>query len=395
VSLVFDSPSGIATMQTDEGKVAQILRNFLTNAVKYTERGQIRVTAQAGPEDVVVFSVRDSGIGIAADDLPRIFEDYGQIESHLQKRIKGTGLGLPLTRKLAALLGGTVSVRSRPGAGSTFYAVIPRVYRSIEPDNPGAGLRWAVDPARSPVLVLDCDPAAVSIYDKHLDNSGYQCIRTKTLEDARSALRDFRPLAAIVALSACGNSGESLLGEIKSTESTSGIPVIAVTSSGDSRTGIDLGADLACSEPVPRQWLLDKLRGFEASRSFETALIVDDRERDRYLIKESLLALGQFDVIEAETGREAFGRLRSVRPDVIFLDLALPDMSGFEILDHLKSDNHTKSIPVIINTSQVLDEEARSRLSEQAVDILAKGSQTREEAIARIRGSLQKAGLHP
>ena len=103
-------------------KLAQILRNFLSNAVKFTERGEIRVAAAAGPDDTVDLSVTDTGIGIAAEDLPRIFEEFGQVENHLQRRIKGTGLGLPLSRKLAELLGGSVSVRSEPGVGSTFFA---------------------------------------------------------------------------------------------------------------------------------------------------------------------------------------------------------------------------------------------------------------------------------
>ena len=108
VTLIFDEPIGVTTLESDEGKVAQILRNFLTNAVKFTEQGEIRVSARAGPGDMVIFSVKDSGIGIAASDLDRIFEEYGQIESPLQKRVKGIGLGLPLTQKLARLLGGAV-----------------------------------------------------------------------------------------------------------------------------------------------------------------------------------------------------------------------------------------------------------------------------------------------
>jgi signal transduction histidine kinase/CheY-like chemotaxis protein len=394
VSLVFDSPSGIGTLQTDEGKVLQILRNFLSNAVKYTVRGQIRVAAQSGPEDVVVFSVKDTGIGVAAEDLNRIFEDFGQVESDLQKRIKGTGLGLPLTRKLASLLGGSVSLRSQLGVGSTFYAVIPRTCPSREQGDPAPALRWAVDPARSPVLVVDDDPSAVSIFDKHLENSAYQNIRARTLDDARKALRDFRPLAVVLISSVEGNSGESLLREIKSKESSLGIPTLVITSTDDTLKFIDLGANDSCRAPVSRDWLVNRLRDFEARRSIETALIVDDRERDRYLIKETLLALGEFDVIEAESGQEAFRQLRSALPDVIFLDLVLPDMSGFEILDHLKSDDYTKNIPVIINTSRILGDDERNRLTEKAVDILAKGSESPEQAIAQIRGSLKKAGLH-
>jgi signal transduction histidine kinase len=281
VSLRFEEPAGIPTVQSDEGKIAQILRNFLTNAVKFTERGEIRVTASRGPDDTITFAVQDSGIGIATDDLDRIFEEYGQIDNPLQKRVKGIGLGLPLTKKLARLLGGSVSVHSEPGLGSTFFATMPRVFDSRAPDEQPASAAASIESARP--------------------------------------------------------------------------PVVAVTK----------------------------------------ALIVDDQEQDRYLIVETLSALGRFEIFEADDGEEALALARTEKPDVIFLDLVLSDTTGFEILDRLKSDVDTKDIPVIINTSKTLDEQERERLVPDTVAILAKGSRSREEALSQVRTSLKKAGLHP
>jgi signal transduction histidine kinase len=126
--LQFDDAADIPVMRTDEGRLSQILRNFLSNAIKYTERGEIRVQCCVADDDRARFSVADSGIGISPDDQGRIFEDYGQIDGPIQRRVRGTGLGLPLTRKLAALLGGTVSVTSAVGGGSTFTVIIPRDY---------------------------------------------------------------------------------------------------------------------------------------------------------------------------------------------------------------------------------------------------------------------------
>ncbi len=140
VALVFEDSSGLPPLYADEGKLTQILRNFLSNAAKFTERGEIRVAAHPDPGDRVAFAVTDSGIGIAAEDLPRIFEEFGQVENPLQRRTKGTGLGLPLSRKLAEVLGGCVTVRSEPGVGSTFAVTIPRIYRpaveGAEPASP-------------------------------------------------------------------------------------------------------------------------------------------------------------------------------------------------------------------------------------------------------------------
>jgi signal transduction histidine kinase len=293
VALVFDLPEDIPTLETDEGKVAQILRNLLTNAVKFTEYGEIRVSARRGPEDMVVFTVKDTGIGIAAGDLDRIFDDYGQIESSLQRRAKGFGLGLPLTRKLAKLLGGNVSVVSEPGVGSTFVAVVPRVLRHGGEHEAAADESRRFDTAKAPLPIIDHDPSAIS------------------------------------------NAPE------------------------------------------------------------KTALIVDDRELDRYVIKGALAALGRFEIVEVDVGEEALDQARSVKPDVIFLDLILSDITGFEILDRLKSDAETRDIPVIINTSKILDETERARLIAHTAAIVAKGKESRDEVITEVRESLIKAGVYP
>ncbi len=298
VSLGFDNPDAIGELRTDEGKVSQILRNFLSNAVKFTERGEIRVSALPGPRDCVIFSVRDSGIGIAAENLNRIFDEYGQIDSPLQGRAKGVGLGLPLTRKLAQLLGGEVSVRSEIGAGSEFLAEIPRYFGGVAQDQLGGETAREIEGSRGVVVMLDNEPA----------------------------LR------------------------------------------------FDPGHDRV---------------------SLERALIVDDMIGDRYLIKGTLAAIGQFDIIEADHGEAALGLARTQQPDVIFLDLSLPDMSGFDVLARLKSDALTQKIPVIIHTSKTLNEEERGRLVKEGVAVLAKGNRSREAAIAQVRDSLLKAGLRP
>jgi signal transduction histidine kinase len=128
VALVFEMPAGEIELMTDEGKVSQILRNFISNAIKFTERGEIRVSA-AEADDTVVFAVSDTGIGIAPEDQGRIFQEFEQVDHALQRRVTGTGLGLPLSRKLARLLGGDLDLASTVGVGSRFELRVPRVYR--------------------------------------------------------------------------------------------------------------------------------------------------------------------------------------------------------------------------------------------------------------------------
>jgi signal transduction histidine kinase len=128
--LVFDDAAALPVLFTDEAKVAQVLRNLVSNALKFTEAGEVRVSARGAPDETIVFAVRDTGVGIAPEDQARIFEDFAQVDGHIQRRRRGTGLGLPLSRKLAELLGGTLTLRSEPGRGSTFTLVLPREYRA-------------------------------------------------------------------------------------------------------------------------------------------------------------------------------------------------------------------------------------------------------------------------
>src|SRR5262249_40741475 len=152
IALVFEEPEDVPPLYTDEAKVSQILRNFLSNAIKFTERGEVRVTARfLEDENAVVFAVADTGSGIAAEAQALIFQEFTQIDSPLQRRVQGTGLGLPLCRKLADLLGGRVEVESEPGVGSTFTAVIPAVYAPLMGPPP----TWEVDPRRVPLLVVE------------------------------------------------------------------------------------------------------------------------------------------------------------------------------------------------------------------------------------------------
>jgi signal transduction histidine kinase/CheY-like chemotaxis protein len=395
VSLVFETPTDMPALHTDAGKVEQILRNFLTNALKFTERGRIRLRSQRAPGDRVLFSVSDTGIGIAAEDLDRIFEEFGQLENPLQRRVKGTGLGLPLARKLAQLLGGDVYVQSEPGVGSTFFASIPRFYQAESENGSGADSRWQRDPARLSVLLISSNSEELGINEQEFDGSGFQLFLLRSFADAREAIQELRPIAIVVDLSDDPKSAAALLSELESDDRTRDLAALVIGHEDQRTLVMTLNADDFCVKPLVSTWLLERLVAIEARRSPEKALIVDDRERDRYLIKEALTALGRFVVIEADRGDTAIRLASARKPDVIFLDLGLPDLNGLEILNRLKADPETQNIPVVINTSEILNDEKRRQLAENAVAVLSKGNESRNEMIAQVRGSLIKAGLYP
>jgi len=383
VALVFEDPEDVPPLYTDEGKVSQILRNFISNALKFTERGEVRVSARLVERGEIRFEVADTGIGIAAEDQEQIFEEFAQIDSPLQRRVKGTGLGLPLTRKLASLLGGHVGVASELGVGSTFTAVIPVTYEVAE-----VSPTWDVDAERVPVLVVEDEPEALLVYEKFLSGSSFQMLPARTLREARSAMSTFRPRAMVLDVLLRGEDSWAFLAEVKRRDDTRDIPIVVVTTVDDERKGAALGADAYCVKPVDRHGLLHVLTRLTSPETIRRILIVDDEEIARYVLRQHLTA-PRHVLSEATSGSEAIRCAREEHPDVICLDLTMPEADGVEVLRALKKDPATSHIPVIVVTSRVLDDAEAQELLTMAAAILPKEAVSRERAIHTIDEALR------
>ncbi|UBF23818.1 response regulator [Kovacikia minuta CCNUW1] len=391
VTLMVEEPQGISTLYTDEGKVAQILRNFVSNALKFTEQGEVRVSA-VQEDDTVTFFVADTGIGITPENQERIFEDFIQIESHLQKRVKGTGLGLPLSRKLAELLGGSISVCSQVGQGSTFSASIPIIYPHayeipslLQPTSP-------LKLAHQPILVIEDHLETLFIYKKHLQDSKYQLIETRTLHQARQALQQLRPAAIILDILLEGQNGWILLREIKGEVETHTIPVIVITVVDNEKQALALGADAFLIKPVERLPLLSKLNTLVSQGKPQKLLLIDDDPAYRYVVKQ-LLVETSLQILEAESGQKGLALADSEQPDAILLDLKLPQVNGFDVLDQLQCNPTTRSIPVIIHSSTHLDAEVKSSLAERCITILSKETASHAVTASQLQDALIRAGL--
>jgi signal transduction histidine kinase/CheY-like chemotaxis protein len=235
LSLVFDEPEGLPMMNTDEGKVSQILRNFISNALKFTEAGEIRVSASlAGGGDTVMFDVADTGIGIAPEDQERIFDDFTQIDNPLQRMLKGTGLGLPLTRKLATLLGGRVGVRSSLGIGSTFWAEIPvRHELAVQEVTPLPAPQFETPnaaPGTLRVLVIDDDDAARYAISSFAARPGTEIIEAENGLAGIARAQTVHPDIILLDLMMPGLGGHEVLQRLKSDSGTAATPVIIITS---------------------------------------------------------------------------------------------------------------------------------------------------------------------
>ena len=383
VTLTFEDCRDIPPMYSDEGKISQILRNFLSNALKFTERGEVRVAATVEGERIR-FSVSDTGIGIAKSDQERIFQDFVQVDGPLQRRIKGTGLGLPLSKKLAQLLRGDVSVESAPGLGSTFSLDIPLSWQA----HPIATVEAsAAESAEGiPVLVLENRADALLLYSRWLMNTEFRMIAAGTVHDAELKIAAHKPSLLVLDVMLDGEDSWGLLASLKNSQATRHIPVVMITTVDDPRKALNLGADDYMVKPINREAMLGSMRRLTGSGA--RVLIIDDDEKDRHILKYRLRASGM-EIMEASSGEEGIAKAVSGHPKLIFLDLSMPGMSGYEVLDALKADPRTASITVVVNTSLQLGEDDAKRLNRAAAAILYKsqGGRALETLIARLETS--------
>lgn len=255
VDLVFEEVEPGLTMYTDEAKLSQILRNFVSNALKFTEEGEVRVSARRIAQGLVAFSVQDTGVGIAPEHQQQIFEEFTQVENRLQRRVKGTGLGLPLCRKLAGLLGGRVEVSSSLGEGSTFTALLPQTYSSSE-DRCELPLEEVHKEHGVPVLVVEDDRATAQLYKRYVADSPYRAVLARSVYEAEQLWQSVAPVAVVLDLYLNGEDSWRWLARVKENQQRRKIPVIIVSEVADREKGFALGADAYFVKPVAREALL-------------------------------------------------------------------------------------------------------------------------------------------
>lgn len=387
VNLVFEELPELPTLFTDEGKISQILRNFISNALKFTERGEVRVSARLDDPQTVVFSVADTGIGIAPENHERVFEEFTQVESKLQKSLKGTGLGLPLSRNLAKLLGGKVTLESELGMGSTFSVHLPIIF-------PGAQVKEdleipQLEPGRVPIVLIEDNRETAFVVTKFLEHTEFQIIPTYDTSRGTAVLRRVNPAAVLLDVLVDGEASWETLKQIRAQT----IPVITVSVlTGERDKAIALGANAFLPKPLSRDALLKALRSVTYRGTARKLLLIDDQELALYSLRE-LLGSSNLELLEARTGREGLRIAQAEHPDVIFLDLVMPDLSGFEVLNELRSIEATRGIPVIIHSSHELDEEGMKSLRQQSVALLAKRDTSGPDAFQRISQALAAVGF--
>ncbi|HYC43295.1 MAG TPA: ATP-binding protein [Noviherbaspirillum sp.] len=267
LDLIFDEPTGLPVMYTDEAKVSQILRNFISNALKFTEAGEVRVAAApAAGGRAIKFTVSDTGVGIAKEHLDLIFEEFGQVENRLQKHVKGTGLGLPLCKKLALLLGGHIGVNSEPGKGSEFSIEIPVEYQDKNEPRAVELVIPTCEDQRIPVLIVEDDAHTQVLYEKYLASTNFRAVPARSLWEAEHVWASVNPRVVILDIHLGREQSWAWLNKLKADPARKSIPVVLATEIDDKQKGYTLGADAYFIKPVLRNELIFTLQKLANSR---------------------------------------------------------------------------------------------------------------------------------
>ena len=409
-----------ASLYTDEGKIKQILLNLLSNAIKFTPTGgEIRVRSRLTTlhdRPAVAIAVSDTGIGIRPEDKVKIFEAFQQLDGSYSRDYPGTGLGLSISKQFLELIGGRIDVESEYGRGSTFTITLPMqgasmaspaIPREIPPapateDSKPSALpipdrlpAWRpaeINPAGSStlprILVVEDDPTVERLLTLCFNQEGYHVDHATDGEEAVEKAVLLKPFAITLDIMLPREDGWSVLQKLKQLPETKDIPVIIVSIIENRELGFSLGAADYFTKPIDRKAILESLKKFDLSSTIKrkpvNILVIDDDPKILEMMSAILESEG-YGVLRARQAMEGIDLAIEIQPDLILLDLLLPDISGFEALERLKLHPTAKNIPVIIFTARSLTEEDRARLNAKIRGVIQKGKSLREALLTEIR----------
>ncbi|HKI24702.1 MAG TPA: HAMP domain-containing protein [Candidatus Sulfotelmatobacter sp.] len=411
------------SLVTDSKRLQQVLKNLLSNAFKFTEHGSVRLSVSVGQQgwtqnhpilstaaSVVAFEVADSGIGIAPDKQRIIFEAFQQADASTSRKYGGTGLGLAISRELASLLGGEIQLRSVPGQGSTFTLYLPLAYVGPATAKPGASDMRAM-PSASPLqlsnmvvterpiehigddrenlqpgdailLIVEDDPHYARILCDLSRDKGFKVLAALRGAEALALAREFHPTAVSLDVFLPDMLGWTVLNHLKQDPATRHIPVQMLTMDEDRQHGLARGAFAFVTKPTTTGELdsaLSRIKEYATPRR-KRLLIVEDNTAEQLSIRE-LLVHEDIDVQVAATGGEALKMIDNRSFDCVVLDLRLPDMTGFDILERIRDIPAVKDLPVVVFTGKELSPEEDARLHTLARSVVVKGVESPERLL--------------
>ncbi|TXD42681.1 response regulator [Lujinxingia vulgaris] len=382
----------LGMIRADRIKLRQILINLLSNACKFTENGRITLSVRredTGPGEHFIFDVTDTGIGVVQEKIDELFEPFTQADNSTTRQYGGTGLGLTITQHFCRMMGGFIDATSRPGEGSTFSVHLPAPLVASETLN-------AIDEAAAlpraarndhTVLVIDDSETVHELLRRQLGRAGYRVVSAISGDEGLRMARAVGPSAITLDVMMPGRSGWDTLAELKHDPELAHIPVVMLTMVVDRKKGFALGADDYLVKPVSGDVLLRTLQRFELERGELQALVVEDDDATREIMDRTLKNAG-WQTTTAIHGRKAIDHLRALDPgnlpDIILLDLMMPEMDGFEFLEVLRADATLSDIPVIVVTARQLSRKELQQLQQVTERVMRKGNFTGAELVEEV-----------
>jgi CheY-like chemotaxis protein len=409
-------------IHTDPHRLSQILKNLLSNALKFTQQGEIELRIFRSGPSTVSFAVRDSGVGIEPHQHDVIFEAFRQADGSIHRKYGGTGLGLSISRDLAQLLGGTIAVQSTPGTGSTFTLTLPLEYSAAaRPPAAGPAARGPFPPEGSAadapadhrggakarastladasiaddrdqltpgarlILVVEDDVRFALILRDLAHEMKFQTVVVHSAGDALIAADRYRPSAILLDINLPDFSGLGLLDQLKRNPRTRHIPVHVASVADYKREALELGAVGYALKPAKREELVEALQRIEdkLSQSVRRVLIVEDDPRQRESLRQ-LLGNGDVQITAVESAGEALKELAAATFDCVVLDFNLPDLSGYDLLERMARQEEVSFPPVIVYTGRSLSRDEEQRLGRYSKSIIIKDARSPERLLDEV-----------
>ncbi|MCC6259389.1 MAG: response regulator [Anaerolineales bacterium] len=377
----------LPTVRADAIRIRQVMINLLSNAAKFTDEGDItvHVGARPGPNGrmEVQVNVTDSGTGISKEDQAKLFQAFSQVDDSPTRKTGGTGLGLSICQNLVNMHGGRIWVDSELGRGSTFSFTLPLYKKQTEAGSTIAGNRI--------ILSIDDDPQVIGLYERYLQPQGYQVIALTDPNQAVERIKQLKPFAVTLDIMMPGIDGWQVLDQIKADSETRNTQVIICSIIEDLEKGFSLGASDYLVKPILEDDLVNSLDRLNADGSIRDVLVIDDDPNDLRLISKILNDDGRYKATLAEGGINGWTMISSGSPPhAVIMDLFMPDMNGFQILENMRASVNLRDIPVIVISGVDLTAEQKEQLNQLGQRLLSKGSFNEKELLTTIQRALDR-----
>ncbi len=386
ITLFHSVPAEIPIVRADATRVRQVLINFISNAAKFTEKGTITVEAslvEGSQDSEVMVTVADTGVGISLEDQAKLFQPFSQVDDSPTRKSGGTGLGLSISRSLIELHGGRIGLlRSEAGKGSTFFFTLPTRKEKT-------GSLPTTSPLDKVVLSIDDDPQVIGLYERYLKPSGFRVVPLSNPKEAVEYARQLKPYAITLDVMMPEKDGWQVLQELKNNPETRRIPIIVCSILEEEEKGFNLGAAEYLIKPFLQEELINTLNRLNSEGKISKILVIDDDAEALRLVEKILVENGKFQVQLANGGKNGWEQIHKQIPDAVILDLFMPEMDGFTLLEKLRDTPLTKNIPVIVLTGADLTEEQYAKLSRFSHQMLDKGTLNEKDLLATLHKTLR------